>query len=284
MGIEADDIAALTRQRADLGGACFVAKGGQKNVYSAIHPKHGRVAVKVFVPDTDVDRAEREVQAVRAIQCDTTPRIYETFVLETSSGARLALTEQWIDGASLRDVLGARGALEPKFVLQLAQQVSGALVEAERLKIVHRDIKPENILVAPAGDCFLLDFGIARHLQKTALTATGQGNGLYTPGYAPPEQFLNIRSDIDSRADVFALGVTLFECVEGVNPFRTDAKDVGEVLRRVQGVALDRIARPLGDGGDLAGLIFAMTRPALRHRLRSMAEVHDWANSIKISG
>ena len=77
--------------------------------------------------------------------------------------------------------------------------------QLEACKIVHRDIKPENIIVTSAGKIFFLDFGIARILGLPTLTKTEAIVGPHTPGYAAPEQFNDLKSDIDSRADLFSI-------------------------------------------------------------------------------
>src|SRR5688572_8842283 len=83
------------------------------------------------------------------------------------------------------------------------------------------------------GDYWLLDFGIARHLDLSSLTPT-LASGVGTLGYAPPEQYRNWKSDIDSRADLFAVGVTGFEAATGVHPFRDGAKSGAEVIDRIE--------------------------------------------------
>jgi serine/threonine-protein kinase len=93
-------------------------------------------------------------------------------------------------------------------------QVRGILrrrevVAAEAVSIVHRDVKPANIIVDPQGEFWLIDFGVARHLDLDSLTATAAPGGCGTIGYAPAEQCRNDKPDIDARADLFALGVTL---------------------------------------------------------------------------
>jgi serine/threonine protein kinase len=104
-------------------------------------------------------------------------------------------------------------------VLRLGLHVLEALERAETVQIVHRDVKPDNIMCDGEGNFWLLDFGIARHLELSSLTPTASPFGKMTLGYAPPEQCRNVKGDIDSRADLFALGVTLHECATGRNGF-----------------------------------------------------------------
>jgi eukaryotic-like serine/threonine-protein kinase len=278
------DPATIVAQRPDLTRIAFVASGGQKAVYSAVHPDYGRVALKIFAPGTDVRRATREVEAVRALACREIPRICETFALATAAGPRLSLLEEWIDGESLRFHLQTlRQPMAPELILSVARDCLAALRLAESSGIVHRDVKPENILLRTAGarfECCLTDFGIARHRERSTLTASGGAHAMYTPGYAPPEQFNNLRSSIDGRADLFALGVTLYECAEGTNPFRHNAADDGEVLRRVKNRPLPPVARPIDPAGQFADLVHAMTRPKRCHRLATVAEADEWIREI----
>jgi serine/threonine-protein kinase len=93
----------------------------------------------------------------------------------------------------------------------------------EDMNIVHRDIKPENNIVSDDGKAYFLDFGIDSMLGAPSLTATEALAGPHTPGYAAPERFNNLKSDIDSRADLFSIGVATYERLSGKNPFREGA-------------------------------------------------------------
>src|SRR5262249_15937464 len=143
------------------------------------------------------------------------------------------LREARIPGQAVRQVL-AGAPLTPSAVLMLGLQTLEALVAAGAAKIGHRDVKPENIIQSPQGEFFLLDFGIARHLQLSSNTPTANHFGKFTVGYAPPEQFRNIKRDIDARLDLFATGVTMYECAIGLNPFRHGAANDLDVLRRIE--------------------------------------------------
>jgi serine/threonine-protein kinase len=155
-----------------------------------------------------------------------------------------------------------------------------ALASAETVRIVHRDVKPENIMQDPAGNYWLLDFGIARHLDLVSLTPTINAFGVGTPGYASPEQFRNMKRDIDNRSDLFALGVALFECVEGVNPLRDGARDNREILHRTETRPLPQISRSVDRAGGLSQLVLAMTRVHRDHRPATAAVALQWIREI----
>lgn len=191
------------------------------------------------------------------------------------------LIEQWVEGQSLRELLN-QGALSNALILQLASDMLATLVEAEKHKIVHRDIKPENIIVAPDGSCcWLVDFGIARHLDRTSITVNTMP---HTLGYAPIEQLQGLKTDIDGRSDLFSLGVTLFECIEGVNPYIHQAQDANEVITRVANTKLPLVARKVDNKNELKDLIEAMTMPKRVHRIANASEAHEWVTEISQAG
>lgn len=114
--------------------------------------------------------------------------------------------------------------------LGLTEQILKIIVQMEERHIVHRDIKPDNILRSKSGEWYLIDFGIARALDMNSLTLTTMQIGPHTPGYGAPELFQYTKKDIDSRADIFSLGVVVFEAVTGTHPFvRGDEVDLNEI-------------------------------------------------------
>jgi serine/threonine protein kinase len=275
------DAAALAAAFPNLVGLTFVASGGQKAVYRADDPQHGPVALKIIDPSADPQRGMREIQVVQHIQCSQVPRIFDTGTAVLGGAMRLWFTETWLPGQSLRAFLGAHTVTDPLTIV-VARDVLVALLEAERNGIVHRDVKPDNIIVAPPlTQCSLLDFGIARHLTQTSLTSTAHPFAACTPGYAPPEQSENQKDRIDGRADLFALGVTLYECIEGTNPFRAGAADGHEMLRRVKNIPLLSVSRNLDQAGEFSQLLLAMTRLRRNHRVRSVEEAKAWFDSIQ---
>jgi eukaryotic-like serine/threonine-protein kinase len=253
-----------------------LADGGQKWVFSAQHAADGDVVLKLIKPTSDGGaRVQREILAVQAIKSPRVPRVIETGTLATPFGAFLWLREERIDGESLRQAL-QRGPMTKDEVVQMSLHVLEALADAERARIVHRDVKPDNVMRGADGRFWLLDFGIARHLDLTSLTATVAPLGVGTLGYAPPEQFRNKKREIDVRADLFALGVTMVECLTGKNPFRDGARDLAEVIRRLEGAPLV-VPAIVGDhGGKLGDLIRALTQRRVDCRPPTGAEALSW--------
>lgn len=273
------DPAWLQRQFPDLSGLNPIAPpGGQKLVFSAQHATEGSVVLKLVHLRTEPERIDREVDAVQQIQSSRVPQIKEVGKLQTTAGEVLWIREERIAGENLRQPI-SRGPLRSQQVLRLGLHALEALAAAERVRIVHRDVKPENLIAADDGSYYLLDFGIARHLDLAPLT-TLRGWGMGTAGYAPPEQYRNLQSEIDARADLFALGVTLYEAIEGVNPFIYGARDPAEIVRRIEHQPLQRIGRQVDSANELPDLVFTMTRVRKDHRPRSVGEALQWMQEI----
>lgn len=267
----------LTQQLTSLNGFQYVATGGQKTVYSANHHRHGQVALKLLTPSSSPERFDREIASVNAIANGRVPQVYESGMLIDPYHDHLWLIEQWVDGVSLKEKL-AQGPISNSLILQIAFDILSVLVEAEAHKIVHRDIKPDNILITPdESSCWLVDFGIARHLGRTSLTA---GFMPHTLGYAPLEQLNCLKSEIDTRSDLFSLGVTLYECIEGVNPYTHGVTSADEVIHRMNTVICPEISRQVDNKGDLKYLITSMTRQKRIHRISTAAEAYEWMREI----
>ena len=126
-----------------------------------------------------------------------------------------------------------------------------------------------------------MDFGIARLLGRTSLTV---GVMPHTLGYASLEQLNSLKSEIDTRSDLFSLGVTLYESIEGVNPYIDGANTVDEVIRRMGSINFPEILRQVDNKGDLKNLITAMTRQKKIHRISTAAEAHEWISEIVALG
>jgi serine/threonine protein kinase len=273
------DVSWLQKQFPDITDLKPLGHGGQKLVFSGKHPKDGDIVLKLFNPTSDPERAAREVQAVAAINCPRVPKIYQTGVMKSPIGDVIWVREQRLQGENLRERL-AKGPLDRVAAMRLALHVAEALAIAEQNRIVHRDVKPENVIVDTAGNFWLLDFGLARHLDKDSLTATGAPYGVGTLGYSPTEQFRNKKEDIDGRADLFALGVTLYESVEGKNPFRDGARDGSEILRRVEKTPLPLISVKVGADDQFRDLVQTMSRTQRDHRPPNASDALAWIQQI----
>ncbi len=267
----------LVHQFPNLTDLQALAAGGQKQVFTATHANDGEVVIKLMHPGTDPARTERELEAATKVQAPRMPRIFEHGQLTGDTGTIVWFREQRIPG----EVLSARiraGTLAHHELLRLALHVSETLVAAEAVSIVHRDVKPANIIVDPQSEFWLIDFGVARHLDLESLTATVAPGGCGTIGYAPAEQCRNDKPDIDARADLFALGVTLYEAATGGNPHVEGARDRFEIIRRASTQQLPRLGRPLPDG--FADLVATLAQPNPVHRCQTAREAHEWIKEL----
>ena len=197
-----------------------IGTGGMGTVFRARDPISGEtVAVKV-ISDGQSHRTERFAREVKVLAELSHPGIVRHISHGVTSSGELFLAMEWVDGEVLKTRL-QRGPLTVSEAVTLATRVAEALGDAHDHGIVHRDLKPSN-LILPGGridQVKVLDFGIAQREGKTQLTKTGTMLG--SPGYMAPEQARS-GGQIDARADVFALGCVLFECLTGVPPFDGD--------------------------------------------------------------
>jgi serine/threonine protein kinase len=258
----------------ELTNISFLGEGGFKTVFAATHPQDGEIVLKVLRPNQDAERVRREILAVQQVQSPRVPRILAEGRVVSPVGECIWVREQRIYGTTVRAML-ARGPLQVPELFRLTLHVLEALVKAEEVHIVHRDIKPDNIMY-DGSDFWLLDFGIARHLTLESLTATVAHFGPRTWGYAPPEQCRNVKQEIDSRTDLFALGVTIYECATQQNPFRSSARDVLEVLNRIETLQVPPLQLQLMAGSTFCDLIDTMMQKRKDLRPNSAREAFAW--------
>ena len=191
-------------------------ESGQKQVLLVKHEQYGLVILKVV--DGNNERVKREIQIVNESSFEHVPRIMEVKEYIENGKKGLYIFEEYVDGESLRTYCKNK-RLKLDEALILTEQMLKIIVQMEKKHIVHRDIKPDNILRSKSGDWYLIDFGIARALDMHSLTLTNMQIGPHTPGYGAPELFQYSKKDIDSRADIFSLGVVVFEALTGTHPF-----------------------------------------------------------------
>lgn len=201
-----------------------VARGGMAVVYEAVHVvSRRRVALKVLFDDAyadDVSRARflREVSAPARIGHEGLVQVFDAG-FDDDTGAPFVAMEL-LEGHTLRDEM-ARGPLPLARTLSLFERLLAPVAAAHASNIVHRDLKPENVFLASAGGRELvkvLDFGLARVVDERAETETRTGVAMGTPHYMAPEQAVSAR-DVTPAADVWALGVMLYEALCGTPPF-----------------------------------------------------------------
>jgi eukaryotic-like serine/threonine-protein kinase len=208
----------------------LLGSGGMGEVYKARDTRLDRtVAIKVLPADFAADaerlaRFEREAKATAALSHPNILAIHDT---GTHDGMPY-LVEELLEGESLKDRLGG-GPIPVRKAVGLAVQIAHGLAAAHEKHIVHRDLKPANVFLTTDGTVKILDFGLAKLVEEVPPEgsetvsfgpggATDLGRALGTAGYMAPEQARG--SPVDSRTDLFAFGVVLYEMLAGERPFR----------------------------------------------------------------
>jgi serine/threonine-protein kinase len=204
----------------------LLGQGGMGAVFVARQERlDRRVAIKVLLPTVAssaeiVARFDREARAAAALQSDHVARVLDVGQLETGTPY---MVMELLDGEDLAALLSRRGRLPIDEAVAFVVQACDAISEAHALGIVHRDLKPANLFLARRANgtatVKVLDFGISKTAQSSASVGlTSQSAVIGSPLYMSPEQLTESRS-VDRRADIWALGITLYELLAGSPPF-----------------------------------------------------------------
>ncbi len=223
-----------------------VGAGGMASVYKARHLAFGEVlALKLvgtrLAHDPDfLKRFRNEAVITRRLHHPNAVRVED---LDATEDGRPFIVMEYVDGRSLRELVRTDGPQPLARAVAVARQVCAALAAAHALGITHRDIKPDNILLGRGPDgaehVKVLDFGIAKVRESTegegeGYTPTRTGMIVGTPQYISPEQAMGKRGEeVDGRADLYSLGVVLYEMVTGRLPFQSDTA-MGMLLHHLQ--------------------------------------------------
>jgi serine/threonine-protein kinase len=210
-----------------------VGSGGMGLVFQA----HDReldelVALKVLKPDmisSDPSLLDRFKQEIRVARRVTHRNVVRTYDLGDMEGIKF-ISMEYIQGMTLKQLIRKRGALPTGVGIRIAKQTASGLAAAHHQGVVHRDVKPQNIILTPTSDVKIMDFGIARPVDREGMTATGLIIG--TPDYMSPEQVQG-QKGLDHRSDIYSLGVVLYEIFTGVLPFAGESK-LSVAMKHVQ--------------------------------------------------
>ncbi len=249
-----------------------LAHGGMGAVYSAYQISMDRVvAVKVLAGKFTEDAVfvERFLKEARAAARLNHPNIVQAIDVAGADGNYYIVME-FVEGSALSALLRERGKLPPLEACGLVVQIARALEHASRFGMLHLDVKPGNILVTPAGCAKLADFGLARHMEDEDTIRAHKKVIFGTPHYMSPEQIAG--ADLDSRSDIYSLGVTFYEMVTGHNPY--SAPTTREVLQKVRAGAVSPpcVAEP-AVSEDVSLVIQKMMAPDREERYRDPGQL-----------
>ncbi|MFF4891607.1 Stk1 family PASTA domain-containing Ser/Thr kinase [Micromonospora chersina] len=222
----------MTAQARLLGGRYQVGEllgyGGMAEVHRGRDLRLGRdVAIKMLRADLARDatfqmRFRREAQNAASLNHPAIVAVYDTGEETAPTGETLPfIVMEFVNGRTLKEVLGAEGRLQPRRALEICADMCAALEFSHRHGIIHRDIKPGNVMLTQTGQVKVMDFGIARALASGATTMTQTSAVIGTAQYLSPEQARG--EAVDARSDVYAAGCVLFELLCGHPPFVGDS-------------------------------------------------------------
>jgi eukaryotic-like serine/threonine-protein kinase len=208
--------------------------GGMALVYRARDEELDRpVAIKLLADNLAADEAFRKrfLREARLAAQLAHPNVVQVYDSGEADG-RPYIVMEYVEGETLADVLSRRGRLPPAEAVELALQVCSGLEHAHQAGLVHRDIKPQNLLIRGDGTVKIVDFGIARSSRGTRLTETGSVLG--TAAYLAPEQAAG--EEVTPAADVYAVGVVLYELLAGRTPHTAESLNQFLVLGHEQSI------------------------------------------------
>ena len=249
----------------------LLGRGGMGSVYRAraLDPavRPGVAAIKVMRPSIAADqravaRFRREIRAGRRVRHPNVVWTLAGGVDRSAVPPRWYIVLEYVEGESLGAVLDRSGPLPLETARRVLLDAARGLSAIHDMGLVHRDVKPENLILTRDGAVKVADLGVAAATEGRAGAADGDAFA-GSPRYAAPEQFLAHAQSLDGRADLFALGRTMFELLTGTHPSEADA-----VRRGVRASDL----RP-GVGPLLDEIVAALMEPDRRHRPRSAADV-----------
>jgi len=202
-----------------------LARGGMSTVYRGMDTRLDRaVAIKVMDPQFSADRAfvarfEQEARTAARLKHPGIVAVHDQGVDRAApDGEHVFLIMELIEGGTLRDLITERGTLSTPLALSVLEPVLSALAAAHQAGLVHRDVKPENVLIGHDGVVKVADFGLVRAIANASTTSDSTILG--TVAYLSPEQVATGASD--SRSDVYAAGIVLYEMLTGVTPYLGD--------------------------------------------------------------
>lgn len=263
-----------------ISDASLIEEGGQKWVYEVVDQEFDQILLKIYKPSQNFDRIKREIEAANNLVSEYVPEIYDFGTFNTEVGELFWAKEHLVEGNSLRDLLYEDILSKPE-LLTLLDNMLSILLDLENADLVHRDIKPGNIIRDPQQQFWLTDFGIVRHLELSSLTPDSAYWGPGTYGYASPEQFKNEKDKIDSRTDLFALGVVGYEVCMGNNPLQEDVSDRNDVIDNFNEKLPLKIEVDFDNKDLLLEFLKSLTHKYPDRRPKKVKEAKNWFKDIR---
>jgi eukaryotic-like serine/threonine-protein kinase len=254
---------------------------GQKHVFRVSHAGAPAVLKIVKKGLVDLARVQREIEAVQRLNSAYVPQIISSGLRKVAADDQVFILERFIEGHSYREKLRAMAVQNVADVIVLVDALLQACRDFEAAKIVHRDIKPENLMIGNDGKVWVIDFGIVRHLDLQSLTADGLYGGIGTLGYAAPEQFQNIKAEINVRADLFGVGVVTYEALSGYNPYLRGLHSPQAVVRRMETEVIPVLSIPGDTSGIFGKFIASLIQRFPSRRPQTASEAIQWFESVK---
>lgn len=260
-----------------------IKKGGQKIVYKA--KLEGTIVALKIINDATDRRVQQEITLVNSLNLNNVPHIIESGVVYDDSISEdvLYIIEEYLDGISLRDWLNSGNRFNLKQAYDVLHTILDIEIELEKNGILHRDINPNNIILAKDGNTYLIDFGLAKDLNGASLTLAAANYGPFTPGYAPQEQFSNLKNSQDVRTDLFSIGVTIYEACTGRNPFRKENDVFVDILTKTANLIPPRLTLSGDKLGYFSQYINMMMAKSQSQRPNTAVDAKRYLEAIKDS-
>ncbi len=252
-----------------------IGKGGMGTVFLCEHAAHKvRVALKVLAAEMAENKVavERFLREARSASALSHPNIVRVHHVGQSAGTHYIVME-YVDGATLEQVVDRKGPFTLAEAAQIAIQVAAGLQHAHERGFVHRDIKPENLMVTKGGQIKILDMGLTKSVKNASDNLTGVLNTktiLGTLDYLSPEQA--IQNDVSAQSDIYSLGATLFMLLTGHSPY--DGVPANQKLMQHQFGQVPNLVDFRSDApAEFAAILVKMMAKKPEDRYKSMADV-----------
>ena len=199
----------------------ILGRGGMGAVYKGVQENLDRtVAIKILPPGVekeDPSFAERFKNEAKLMAKLMSPTVVGVFDFGLNSGGQLYIAMEYVDGTDVAQMISTQKKLPPDHALAITAHVCDALTAAHELGIVHRDIKPANVLINMKGQVKVADFGLAKIEEPGSHGLTKTGYAMGTPDFVAPEALM-LGTAVDGRADLYAVGVMLYQMLTGNVP------------------------------------------------------------------